>query len=139
MNEVCNNTKSPVILFDGICNLCSVSVKFVIKRDKKKVFRFASLQGEFGQSVLAKYHLSQTDFNSFILLEDDKIYNRSSGALRVTKSMSGLWPLMYGFIIVPAFIRNSLYDFISKHRYRWFGRKEVCWIPTPELKGLFIN
>src|SRR5690349_20614647 len=96
----------PVILFDGVCNLCSSSVQFVIKRDKNDLFRFASLQSDFGQQVLRDHKLSPTDFNSFVLLENGKIYAKSTGALKVAKRLSGGWPLLYGFMFVPAFIRN---------------------------------
>ncbi|QEC67021.1 DUF393 domain-containing protein [Panacibacter ginsenosidivorans] len=129
----------PVILFDGVCNLCSSSVQFVIKHDPKRQFRYASLQSDYGQRVLKKFGLPENELNSFILLENEKIYTRSAGALRVTKKLSGLWPLLYGFIIVPPFIRNAVYTYIAQHRYKWFGKKEVCWVPTTELKQLFLN
>ena len=134
-----SDTNSPVILFDGVCNLCSSSVQFVIKHDPKKQFRFASLQSDFGQSVLKKFNLPANQLNSFILLENDKIYTRSGGALRVTKKLNGLWPALYAFIIVPPFIRNAVYNFIAKNRYKWFGKKEACWLPTPELRKLFLG
>jgi predicted DCC family thiol-disulfide oxidoreductase YuxK len=129
----------PVILFDGVCNLCSSSVQFVIKHDPKRQFRFASLQSKYGQRVMKKFGLPENELNSFILLENEKIYTRSTGALRVTKKLSGLWPLLYGFMIIPPFIRNAVYSYIAHHRYKWFGKKEACWIPTPELKQLFLD
>ncbi len=129
----------PVILFDGVCNLCSGSVQFIIKHDPTHRFRFASLQGEFGRQVLEKYQLPVTEFGSFILLENDTIYTKSSAALRVVKKLSGLWSVLYGFIIIPPFIRNAVYDLVARNRYQWFGKKEACWIPTPGLKGLFID
>lgn len=129
----------PVILFDGVCNLCSGSVQFIIKHDPTHRFRFASLQGEFGRQVLEKYQLPVAEFGSFILLEKDAIYTKSSAALRVVKKLSGLWSVLYGFIIIPPFIRNAVYDLVARNRYQWFGKKEACWIPTPGLKGLFID
>ena len=129
----------PVILFDGVCNLCNASVQYVIKHDKKKLFRFASLQSSFGESVLKQYDLPVNTFNSFILLSDNKIYTRSTAALLVAKKLSGLIKLFYGFIIIPKFIRDFVYDVIAKNRYKWFGKKEACWVPTPELKSLFLN
>ncbi|CAN5612211.1 thiol-disulfide oxidoreductase DCC family protein [soil metagenome] len=129
----------PVILFDGMCNLCSGSVQFVIKHDPKRQFRFASLQSKFGQEVMRNFGLPQDELNSFILLEDEKIYTKSTGALRVTKKLNGLWPLLYAFIIIPSFIRDAVYSYIAQHRYKWFGKKEACWIPTPELKKLFLD
>jgi len=134
-----NDTNHPVILFDGVCNLCSSSVQFVIKHDPQHYFHFASLQSNFGQQVLEKYQLPPEDFDSFILLDDDKIYTRSTAALRVVKKLKGPWSALYAFMIVPSFIRNTVYNFIAKNRYKWFGKQEACWLPTPELKELFID
>jgi predicted DCC family thiol-disulfide oxidoreductase YuxK len=129
----------PVILFDGMCNLCNGSVQFVIKHDPKRQFRFASLQSALGQKILQQFGLPADELNSFIFLENANIYTRSTGALRVTKKLNGLWPLLYGFIIVPSFIRDAVYSYIAKHRYKWFGKKEACWLPTPDLKKLFLD
>ncbi|HET9057207.1 MAG TPA: thiol-disulfide oxidoreductase DCC family protein [Chitinophagaceae bacterium] len=128
-----------IIFFDGVCNLCSSSVQFVLKRDKKNQFLFGSLQGNQGQQVLKKHHLSPTEFNSFLLSEGNKLYTRSSGVLRVLKYIGGGWGLLYGFIIIPKFIRDGIYDFISRNRYKWFGKKEECWLPKPEWKQRFID
>ena len=129
----------PVILFDGVCNLCSGAVQFIIKHDRKKLFRFASLQSKFGEEVMKHFGLPVDQYNSFILLEKEKIYTRSKGALKVAKKLNGLYFLLYAFIIVPRFIRDAVYNFIARKRYNWFGKKETCWIPTPELKNLFIE
>lgn len=134
-----NELKNPVVLFDGVCNLCSTSVQFIIKHDPKKTFRYASLQSSFGQQVLKQFGLPADELNSFILLEDGKIFTKSTGALRVTKKLNGLWPVLYGFIIVPPFIRNAVYSWVAHNRYKWFGKKEACWLPTPELKKLFLD
>lgn len=134
--EISSNT-NPVILFDGVCNLCNSSVQFVIKHDPKRQFRFASIQGDYGQQVLKQFHLPPDSLNSFILLKDNQIYTHSTGALKVAKQLSGAWPLLYAFIIIPAFIRNAVYQFIANNRYKWFGKKESCAIPSPELKSLF--
>lgn len=134
--EISSNT-NPVILFDGVCNLCNSSVQFVIKHDPKRQFRFASIQGDYGQQVLKLFHLPPDSLNSFILLKDNQIYTHSTGALKVAKQLSGAWPLLYAFIIIPAFIRNAVYQFIANNRYKWFGKKESCAIPSPELKSLF--
>lgn len=133
------NASNPVILFDGVCNLCNHIVQFIIKRDKKKQFLFASLQGKTGQDVLKKFNLSANDFNSFIILEGDKIYTRSTGALRMLKKLGGGWKLFYGFIIVPKFIRNAVYNWIARNRYKWYGKRDECMIPTPELKERFLD
>jgi predicted DCC family thiol-disulfide oxidoreductase YuxK len=134
-----NNPSHPVILFDGVCNLCSGAVQFVIKRDKKNVFRFASLQSSFGQNLLEKNRLPTTSIKSLILLENGKIFSKSTGALIIARRLSGAWSLLYFFIIVPSFIRNSIYDFVAKNRYKWFGKKESCWIPTAELRSRFLD
>ncbi len=130
---------SKIILFDGVCNLCNSSVQFILKRDKKKQFRFASLQGKFGQAFLKKHHLPSDNFNSFILLEDEKLYTRSTGALRMMKHLGSGWSLLYGFIIIPKFIRDAFYNLIANNRYKWFGKKDECWLPTPELKARFLD
>lgn len=129
----------PVILFDGVCNLCHTAVQFVIARDPNRHFRFASLQSEYGQAIAQKAGLSSTDLSSFILYENGVTYTRSTGALKTTKGLSGGWPLLYAFIIVPGFIRDAVYDLIAKNRYRWFGKQESCWVPTPALKALFLD
>ena len=134
-----NEQKNPVVLFDGVCNLCSASVQFIIKHDSKRHFRFASLQSGFGQEVLKKFGLPADELNSFILLEDGNMYTKSTGALRVTKKLNKLWPALYVFMIVPKFIRDAVYSWVAHNRYKWFGKKEACWLPTPELRKLFLN
>lgn len=134
-----NQPQPPVILFDGVCNLCSNIVQFILKRDKKDTFRFASLQSDFGHSVLQKFNLPADSFNSFILYQNEKIYTKSSGALLVAKQLSGAWPILYIFIVVPSFIRNSVYNIIACNRYKWFGKKEACWVPSPALKIKFLD
>ena len=129
----------PIILFDGLCNLCSSSVQFVIKRDAKDYFRFASLQSSFGQSQLKKYGLPINLIYSIILIKDGVVYQKSSAALEIAKSLNGLWPAFYIFIIVPPFIRDWVYDIISKNRYVWFGKKDSCIIPTVALKSKFLD
>ena len=129
----------PIVLFDGVCNLCNSAVQFIIRHDKKKTFLFASLQSEMGQQLLAQYNFPLDELNSFILVENNKAYTRSSGALRVIKKLKGLWPLLYGFIIVPKFIRDGVYNWVGRNRYKWFGKQDACMIPTPELKARFLN
>lgn len=128
-----------VIFFDGLCNLCNGAVQFVIKRDPKNLFQFASLQSEYATKVLAKFDLEPQQGDSFVLLENDKVYQRSTAALRVARKLSGLWPLLYALIIVPRFIRDAVYNYVAKNRYKWFGKKESCWIPTAELKEKFLD
>ena len=129
----------PIILFDGVCNLCHRSVQFVLPRDKKKVFRFASLQSSVGQSLLKKYGLADGQTDSFVLVEKDRAYTRSSAALRVVNKLKGLWPLLTVFWIIPRPLRDWVYDYVARHRYRWFGKEESCWLPTPEWKGRFLD
>ncbi|HZY79517.1 MAG TPA: thiol-disulfide oxidoreductase DCC family protein [Cyclobacteriaceae bacterium] len=134
-----SESNHPVILFDGVCNLCNSSVQFVINHDPKGKFRFSALQSEFGQQQLEKHQFNKEELLSVVLLIDGKAYDKSRAALEIAKNLSGLWPLMYAFIVVPPFIRNFVYNWISRNRYRWFGRRDECMIPTPELKARFIN
>ena len=131
--------QQPVILFDGVCNLCNNTVKFIIKRDKKAYFSFASLQSGKGQKLLEKYHLSHYDLSSFILLENGKAFSKSTGALQVVRKLDGLWPLLYCFILIPKFIRDKVYETVANNRYKWFGKKDECLVLTPQLKARIIN
>ena len=131
--------QNQIILFDGVCNLCNNSVQFVIKHDKTSRFSFAALQSEAGQSLLQQYNLPQQGFDSFVLIQKEKVFLKSTAALTVAKQLDGPVKLLYGFIIVPAFIRNAVYNFIAKNRYKWFGKKDHCMIPTPALKARFLN
>jgi len=127
----------PLILFDGVCNLCNSSVQFVIRHDPRAGFRFAALQSPIGQAILDRYHFSKEKLISVIVVIDGKAYDRSRAALEIARRLDGLWPLMYAFIIIPPFIRNFVYDWVSGNRYKWFGKKDECMIPTPELKSRF--
>jgi len=131
--------EKPVILFDGVCNLCSSSVQFVINNDRKAKFLMGSLQSKEGNELAKKFNVDAEELRTFILIENDKAYQKSTAALRVTKKLNGLWPLLYIFIIIPPFLRNAVYDFIASNRYKWFGKKETCWIPDPELRSRFIE
>ena len=130
---------NPVILFDGVCNLCNGSVQKIIAADPKKQFRFASLQSSFGQQVLKQFHLPSSELGSFILLENNQIFTKSTGALKVARRLSGAWPLFYAFIIVPQFIRDGVYNIIARNRYKWFGKKESCMVPQAALQDLFYE
>ena len=127
-----------VILFDGVCNLCNGTVQFILKRDKQSRFKFASLQGEFGQRTLTRFGLEETNPNSFVLLEGEKIYTHSRGALRIFLHLGGIWKMLYAFIIVPRFIRDAVYNFIARNRYKWFGKRSICYLPTVNIKDRFI-
>ncbi|WP_347374714.1 thiol-disulfide oxidoreductase DCC family protein [Aequorivita sp. Q41] len=127
-----------IILFDGVCNLCNSSVNFVIKHDPKNHFKFAALQSEIGQALLSKFNLDSTKVASIILIDGDKIYQKSSAVLTIAKNLSGAYPLLFGFMIIPKFIRNAAYEYIAKNRYKWYGKKESCMLPSPELKSKFL-
>jgi len=129
----------PVILFDGVCNLCNSSVQYVIRYDPERIFRFASLQSPFAAKILALHNLPLNTYNSFILFDHNKIYTGSTAALLVAKRLKGFIKLLYGFIIVPKFIRDAVYNMIARNRYKWFGKKDVCWLPTKELQNLFLD
>ena len=130
----------PVIFFDGECNLCNSSVQFVIRHDNKKLFRFAALQSEPGKRVIGKLTENGAKIpDSFILQYKNKYYTRSSAALMICRLMGGVWQTLYGFMVIPPFIRNSIYDFVSRNRYKWFGKQNECMIPTPELVDRFLS
>ena len=128
-----------IILFDGICNLCNSSVQYVIKHDPAGSFKFASLQSDAGKDLLRQYDLPENNLNSFVLIQDNKAYTQSTAALKVSKRLKGPIRLLYGFIIVPAFIRNGVYKLIANKRYKWFGKSDECMIPGPSLKERFLN
>jgi len=127
-----------VILFDGVCNFCNGAVNFVISRDRDGYFKFAALQSAVGEELLDKHRIDKVETDSVVLIEDDKAYLHSSAALRIVRRLSGLWPVLYGLIIVPKGIRDWAYRLFAKHRYRLFGRREECMIPTPEIRTRFL-
>jgi predicted DCC family thiol-disulfide oxidoreductase YuxK len=129
----------PVILFDGVCNLCNESVQFIIKHDEEALFKFASLQSVAGQELLQQYQLPTSDLNSFVLIDNGKAFTKSTGALLVVKKLNGTVKLLYGLKIVPAFIRDLLYQFIARNRYKWFGKKQSCMLPTSALQSRFLK
>jgi len=128
-----------IILFDGVCNLCNGAINFIIKHDPKAKFKFAALQGETGKQLLAKHNINPKETDSIVLIDTDKVSVKSSAALRIAKDLNKAYPLFFGFMIIPNFIRNAVYDFIAAHRYKWFGKKESCMLPTPELKSRFLD
>jgi predicted DCC family thiol-disulfide oxidoreductase YuxK len=128
-----------IILFDGVCNLCAWSVRFIIERDPANRFQFASLQSGTGQRLLTEHRISRDQMDSFVLIEDGQAYTASTAALHVTRHLGGAWPCLYAGLILPRFIRDPFYRLIAKNRYRWFGKTDSCLIPTPELKSRFID
>ncbi len=128
-----------IILFDGVCNLCNSTVQKVIENDAENQFKFASLQSDFGQNFLEKNQLPKEEFKSLILVDGENFYTKSDAALRIGRELKGIYKLSGLLFIFPKFIRNTVYDFISRNRYRWFGKQESCWLPTPGLQKKFIQ
>jgi predicted DCC family thiol-disulfide oxidoreductase YuxK len=129
----------PIILFDGVCNLCNASIDFVLERDPKAHFRFASLQGEAGRALLRLHSIPADDMNSVVLVENNRTYTRSTAALRIARILTFPWPLLSVFLFLPAQVRDLFYDLVAQNRYRWFGQRETCRMPTPELKARFLD
>lgn len=127
-----------IVLFDGVCNLCDSSVQFIIKHDKKDFFRFAALQSETGKVLLNKAGLPDSYLQTFVYFEKGKFYSQSTAALKISKHLNGAWKGFYFLIIIPAPIRNIFYRLVANNRYKVFGKKDECMIPTPELKQKFI-
>jgi len=135
-----NNTKNKyIILFDGVCNLCNASVNFIIKHDKKEYFKFASLQSDVAKDLLLHFNSKKIKKESIILIEDKKFYQKSTAALRISKKLNGGYKLLYLFIIIPTFIRDFVYSYIAKNRYKWFGKKNNCIIPNQKIKKRFLD
>lgn len=138
MHNLPQNKK--IILFDGGCNLCDSAVQFVIKHDKKDVFRFVALQSELGQQILKHIGINPANIDSVILYEPGiAYYYKSAAALQIAKNLGGLLHFGTLFKIIPAGISNQLYDYIAKNRYKWYGKKEQCMIPTKDLKAKFLE
>ncbi|HEB52732.1 MAG TPA: DUF393 domain-containing protein [bacterium] len=129
---------SPLVLFDGDCNLCSGAVQFVIRRDPRARFRFASLQSEVGRGVLARAGAAGLP-DSIVLVCGDRVLVRSSAALAIARGLRFPWPLLTVFWLVPRPLRDLIYDWIARNRHRWFGRPAQCWVPTPELRDRFVD
>jgi predicted DCC family thiol-disulfide oxidoreductase YuxK len=132
-----NNNR--IILFDGICNLCNASVNFIIKNDKKNRFVFASLQSDVAKEILLQFSEKKLNLNTLIYFENGVLFEKSTAVLKIAKQLCFPWPIFYVFIIIPAFLRDNIYTFIAKNRYKWFGKKATCMIPAPELKSKFLD
>lgn len=129
----------PVLLFDGVCNLCHGAVRFIIARDPGKRFRFASLQSEIGRA-LAQRHGLPDDVTTMVLVEpNERVSLKSSAALRVAQHLGALWPLFGALLLVPTFLRDPVYEFVARNRYRWFGKKDSCPMPDPTLADRFLG
>ncbi len=130
--------KKSIILFDSVCNLCNNTVQFVIKRDNKQQFLFASLQSDAAAKLLLQFSNKKIGLQSIVLIEDNKVYDKSTAALRIARKLNPLWNILYIFIIVPKNLRDLVYDYIAKHRYKWFGKQDSCILFIKEYKNRFI-
>jgi predicted DCC family thiol-disulfide oxidoreductase YuxK len=128
-----------IILFDGVCNLCNDAVDFIIKRDRKNHFKFTSLQDNVTQRLLKEYRIKEGYLDSIILIRGNQIFYKSRAALEISKKLSGIWPVLYSFIILPSFLRDPIYDWIANNRYKWFGKKETCRLPSEDEKSKFLS
>ena len=129
-----------IILFDGVCNLCNGTVRFVIKHDKKDVFRFAALQSDVGRVLVKERNIDTSKVDSIILIDAGvAYYTKSTAALEIAKSLGGLWKITNVLYLFPSALRNIVYDLVAKYRYRWFGKKEECMVPAPELQAKFLS
>jgi len=126
------------VLFDGVCNFCNSSVNFIIERDKEGYFKFAPLQSEIGEELIEKYGIYPADTDSVVLIDEGKAFTHSTAALKIAKKLDGPWSLSHGLIIVPRFIRDGTYKLFAKYRYRLFGRRDTCMMPTPEIRARFL-
>lgn len=134
------DTEGPVLFFDGVCNLCNRAVQFVIKKDRKQQFLFASLQSTAGERAISEI---KTSFkivpDSILLYYRGQYYIKSDAALQTLKLLGGVWSFLYRFIFIPRFIRDGIYDFVARKRYKWFGKRDVCMLPTQELTSRFLG
>lgn len=127
-----------IVYFDGMCNLCNVSVQFIIARDKRARFKFASLQGDYALHALGGCYIEKHASNGLVLQRGAALYNKSSAALQIARQLNGIWPLLSIFWIVPKPLRDALYNIVAKNRYRWFGKEDTCRIPSAETNHRFL-
>ena len=134
-----SDQQGPILLFDGVCNLCNASVQWVLLHDKKAVFKFAALQSEFAQAILSKHQLNTKDFDTVVLVDGDRIWLRSDAALEICDRLGGVWAYVALLRFKPRFIRDFFYNLIAKNRYRFWGRRETCMLPRPEWQHRFLS
>jgi predicted DCC family thiol-disulfide oxidoreductase YuxK len=133
-------TGGKIILYDGVCNLCDAAVRFVLPRDRQGTFRFASLQGELAKPILTRHGISPAQaLESIVLVEDGKLYLASEGILRIASHLDFPWNLARIFLFVPRPIRDGIYRWVARNRYRWFGKQETCLLPRPEWQARFLE
>lgn len=134
-----NFENKSIILFDGVCNLCNASVNFVIKHDKKAQFLFASFQSDAAKEIMLHSNLKNLNLDSIVLIDDGKIYEKSTAILIIARLLNSGYKLFYFFIVIPKSVRDRLYSYIAKNRYKFFGKRERCMIPSPELRNRFLE
>src|SRR5574341_680924 len=139
VSGVTPNIPTPLILYDGVCRLCTGSVLFVIKRDRRKRFRFASMQSSLGQQLLRSFGLPPDDLKTFVLMEAGGHFTKSTAALRVAAGLGGFWPVASLLTVIPRPIRDGVYDWVARNRYQWFGRLEQCLVPAPDVQDRFVD
>jgi predicted DCC family thiol-disulfide oxidoreductase YuxK len=128
-----------VVLFDGVCNLCSGAVQFIVRRDPKKQIRFSSLQSEYAARQLVHFGIGTGIPSSLVVIEKDKMLQKSDAVLEIARHLSGAWPVIYVLKVIPRFMRDAAYNWVAANRYRWWGKRSACWIATPDLQARFIN
>lgn len=129
-----------IVLFDGVCNLCNGAVNYIIKHDKKDIFRFASLQSEIGRKLVSERGMDPEELDSIVLIEPGVAYYRkSTAALEISRDLSGGYSFLKNFLFIPESLRDGIYDFVANNRYKWYGKKESCMVPTAELKTKFLD
>lgn len=128
-----------LVLFDGVCNLCNASVQFIIRRDRHDRFRFASLQSDAARAILQRFNINPETMHSVIVIDGDKVYERSDAAIRIASGLGGIWRLLSSLRVLPRRLRDFIYNLIARHRYSWFGKRNECMIPTPELRSRFLS
>lgn len=128
-----------IIFFDGVCNLCNASIDFVIQRDKEDHFLVGALQDDFSKKILSKFKVKEDYLDSIVLLEKGEIFYKSTAALKIARNLSGLWPALYPLIFLPKSLRDPIYNCIGKNRYKWFGKKSTCRLPTPAEQTKFLS
>ena len=130
---------APIVLFDGVCNSCNRFVNWIIRHDRRARFRFAPLQSEAGAEVQQTYGLDPSALDTLVLVERGKVHRRSSAALRIVRLVDGPWRVLYGLVVVPPPVLNFLYDWFARNRYRWYGKRDECMVPTPEVRERFLT
>ncbi len=138
INSDNQSSSSPIIIYDGVCYLCNRSVNFILKHDRKKIFRFTPFQSAFAKKILNENTESEIIGDTIIIIHNGKFYNRADAALKITMLLGGKWKMFYPLYLFPKFIRNGIYNIIARNRYQWFGKSDSCLMPTPEISERFI-